>query len=215
MPVRVIGPKDPRAPWAIDTTSHSRTWSRALSPFFLGPVNLWEGAPAPVAFNVENAWQYSKVYKFHLEKDGNPGAGWAQWAKEGFETRRARRYPMGKGVLPEYSWWEGEKLSYIEARKKIYVPLYGRAVVQTEAFQKLAKIYRESGDIVLWDFDGYDHMKLGKTLKEVFTDPCQKMGHAFVLAMLLEKYHGPPGSWEAQTQRPAAPESTEGGESPP
>lgn len=40
--------------------------------------------------------------------------------------------------------------------------------------------------LVLWDFDGYDHQALGISLAEVIEDPRRKMGHAFVLAMLLE-----------------------------
>ena len=35
----------------------SQEWSKGLSPFFLGPVPLWDGM---VATNVENAWQYCK-----------------------------------------------------------------------------------------------------------------------------------------------------------
>jgi hypothetical protein len=35
---------------------------------------------------------------------------------------------MGRGAKPEYSLWDGERLDYIEARKRIYAPLYARAV---------------------------------------------------------------------------------------
>lgn len=37
MTVRVIGPKNPYEMGSIDTTSQSRTWSRGLSPFYVGP----------------------------------------------------------------------------------------------------------------------------------------------------------------------------------
>ena len=46
-------------------------------------------------------------------------------------------------------------------------------------------MHRERGELVLWDFDGYDHHELGMDLKEVLNDPERKMGHAFVLAMIL------------------------------
>jgi len=161
-------------------------WSRGLSPFYLGPVDLYPGAGIPQARNVENAWQYAKVYADHLDDQGNPSDGYFEWARDGWRNGRAVRYPMGKGAIPEYSWWDGEKLSYIEARKKIYVPLYTRAVLQTQAFQKLKRLHEQQKTIWLWDFDGYDHVELGLTLKEVLNDPTRKMGHAFVLAMILE-----------------------------
>lgn len=93
---------------------------------------------------------------------------------------------MGKGAKPSYCWWGGEKLPYLEARKRVYIPPYAKAVVQTEAFAQLLDLYRTEGHITLWDFDGYDHLSRGKTLKEVINDPNKTMGHAFILAYLLE-----------------------------
>lgn len=180
--VRVIGPRNRRNPDAINTTS-SAGWSSGLSPFLLGPVRLYGGL---VARNVENAWQYSKVYPGQSGPDGNPSQGWRRWAEAGWRNPRAVRYPMGRGARPLYSWWNGEKLDYVTARKHIYVPLYAGAVVKTDAFKRLLQMQREGRPIVLWDYDGYDHIELGMTLDEVLNDPGRKMGHAFVLAMLLE-----------------------------
>lgn len=53
------------------------------------------------------------------------------------------------------------------------------------AFRKLAKIYAQSERLYLWDFDGYDHVCMGRTLEQVLNDPEKKMGHGFVLLMLL------------------------------
>lgn len=185
--VRVIGPKDPRDKNAINTTSRSKNWSRDLSPFFLGPVPLYIGAASSSAQNVENAWQYSKVYPGYVDEDGNPHEGYFAWARRGWENKRAVRYPMGKGAKPLYSYWAGEKMPYVKARAKIYVPLYSQAVVNTGAFQKLLQLYRDQGEITLWDFDGYDHHALGMSLEEVLNDPTRIMGHAFVLAAMLER----------------------------
>jgi hypothetical protein len=95
---------------------------------------------------------------------------------------------MGKGAVPLFSWWDGEALDYVRARKKIYVPVYAKAVVNTPGFCELLRLYREHGELQLWDFDGYDHHALGMSLKDVLNDPTRKMGHAFVLAMLLENF---------------------------
>lgn len=181
--VTVIGPKDPARPNAINCTSRSTNWSRDLSPFFLGPIVLYGNYTAQ---NMENAWQYSKVYKRHIDEQGNPAKEYFDWAQEGWNKTRADRYPMGKGVKPEYSYWDGKKMSYVEARKAIYIPLYSEAVRKTLAFRFLANLYKENADIVLWDFDGYDHRALNLTWEDVVNSDTKKCGHGFVLAMMLE-----------------------------
>jgi hypothetical protein len=93
---------------------------------------------------------------------------------------------MGKGRSPEYSYWDGKKLDYINARKKIYIPIYSRSVVKSDAFKKLLDLYeKEERDIYLMDFDGYNHIKMNKSMDQVINDPKMKMGHAFVIHALL------------------------------
>lgn len=47
---------------------------------------------------------------------------WYEWSQNGFNNLNAVRFPKGKGAKPLFSLWHGEKLNYIEARKKIYAP---------------------------------------------------------------------------------------------
>ena len=162
----------------INTTSRSDNWSRGLSPFFLGPVKLYGDY---IAKNVENGYQFTKVYEEHII-NGEPTPEYFEWAKNGWDNDKAERYPMGKGRKPLYSLWDGQKLNYIEARKKIYAPLYSKAVEKTEAFKKLKEMYDNGEKIALWDFDGYNN----KSYEEVINNPNKTMGHAFVLAMMLE-----------------------------
>lgn len=180
--IRIIGPKNKNDGEYINTTSRSNNWSKGLSPFFVGPIKLWGDY---VAHNLENAWQYSKVYNGYVDNDGNPSSSWFEWAEKGWRDTIAHRYPMPKGVIPLYSYWDGEHLNYVEARLRIYIPLYGEAVRKTEAFKILKEIYDSKKDITLWDFDGYDYLKMNRSLLQVALDPNRKMGHAFVLAMLL------------------------------
>ena len=169
----------------VNTTSRSKDWGRGLSPFLNGPCPLYEGAPTLAAKNIENAWQYAKVYKQHTDQDGNPTEEYFKWARIGFLTQKGIRYPMGKGAKPEYSWWAGEKLGYLEARKKIYIPTYTECLKKTHAFKKLISFYKEHKDIELWDFDGYDHDKEGLTLEQAIMNPGRNLGHAFVLKKML------------------------------
>ena len=189
MPVRVIGPKDKRTSLpdgaiVVNTTSTSTNWSKWLSPFLLGPCELYGGY---VSQNVENAWQFAKVYPHHVDPDGEPTDGYWQWATKGWAAKRAQRYPVGRFQKPAYSLWDGEKFGYVEARKKIYVPLYYKAVVGTKAYAHLRELCDSEAPIYLWDFDGYDHVQLGMSLVDVLNCSDRKMGHAFVLARMLEK----------------------------
>lgn len=187
--VRVCGPKAraPKGAVVVNTTSHSDNWSKGLSPFFLGPVPLYDGM---VAKNVENAWQYSKLYAENADADGNPTEKHWAWAKAGFANNRAVRYPMGKGAKPLCSLWKGEKLGYIEARKRVYVPLYAGAVKKADAYQRLVEVCKRheacGEEVWLWDFDGYDHVAMGMSLSDVASNEARPMGHAFVLAALLQ-----------------------------
>lgn len=175
----------PLTPDVVDVTSRGDDFGRAFSPFLLGPVALYDGLTAK---NVENAWQYSKVYMHHDDPvTMQPSMAWWKWAKAGWNSARANRYPMGKGSKPIYSWWDGERLTYVEARKKIYIPLYRRAVLEQGPWEALMEMYDYySSEITLLDFDAYDHRALGYSWEDVINDPERKMGHAFVLAMMLE-----------------------------
>jgi hypothetical protein len=105
MKAKVINIRDlkdiPKGSIAINTTSRSKDWSKGLSPFILGTCNLYGGY---VAQNVENGWQYSKVYHEHLDRFGNPSNTYWKWAINGWRSTWANRYPMGKGAVPEYSF---------------------------------------------------------------------------------------------------------------
>lgn len=189
--IRVIGPKDrvPHDAVVLDVTSRGLAPWREFSPMLLGPVKLY----GPYgSFNVENAWQFCKVYREHVNPAGDPNPKYWAWAYDGWADTYAHRYPMGKGAKPLYSFWDHQKLDYIEARKQIYVPLYQAAVKAKPAlfkrFVKFVATYLEDGVIIcLFDFDGYDHKALDMSYEDVLNDSTRKMGHAFVLAEMLER----------------------------
>jgi hypothetical protein len=171
---------------AIDTTSNSGEW-KDLSPFVLKVLVRSNGRC--VIF--ENLWQYSKVYKCHIGNNDNPKPEWFIWRKQGWDKSYAVRYPMGKGVKPEYLYWqdgfrsEWLKLNYIESRKKVYIPYYSDYVQMTDSFKKLKELYNTGKNIALLDYDAYDHQALGMSFKDVVNCETRKCGHAFVLMALL------------------------------
>lgn len=169
----------------INTTSRSDNWSRGLSPFFAGPIDLYGGY---TSHNLENAWQYSKCFEYYLQEDNSVGERYFTWAKEGWNSIRANRYPMGKEAKPLFSYWDGEKLSYVEARKKIYIPLYAKAVQKTFAFKKLKEMYDPEKELYLVDFDAHNLTPGTFDYWDLWNNPNIKVGHAYVIAMLLENY---------------------------
>jgi hypothetical protein len=91
---------------------------------------------------------------------------------------------MGKGAIPLYSF-NGQKLSYVEARKKIYIPLYRRAAQLAVSSLQMILDQRLINRLWLMDFDGYDHIAEKKSFEDVVNDPNMKMGHAFVIWGML------------------------------
>lgn len=168
-----------------------------LSPFYLGPVECYDGL---VSQTFERAWQCAKVYPWTLGTDGNPNAryfAWrdGMWATKGFGDKMSIRFPVGKKNVGKclYAWWKVDgvfqKLDYIEARKHIYIPLYAKAVVKTKAYRRLVDLRDSGTNLMLIDFDGYNpwHPHYGfASYSDVIHCPILKMGHGFVLAMLLD-----------------------------
>ena len=181
--ITIIGPRDTKVPGTINTTSHSNAdWSRGLSPFTLGPIALYGSHTARV---FENAWQFAKLYPEHADANGLPTHQYWTWAQNGWKSTTAFRYPLRKGRKPLCSLWNGRRLDYIAARQQIYIPLYQNTVKQTNAYRTLEHLYLAQGHLTLFDFDGYDHRKLGMSLKDVINCPTRICGHAFVLAIML------------------------------
>lgn len=166
----------------VNTTSHNKEMGFLFSPFHLGPVPIYGGNRS---LNMENAWQYAKVYASMLEKDGTVGARYFEWAREGWANPQAVRYPIRKGAKPVFSLWDGQRLDYVAARKAIYFPLYRDAVIRSGGYQKLKEIADSCSELVLVDFDGYDHRREGLSYADVLCNRSRSMGHAFVLAMML------------------------------
>lgn len=183
--VRNFWEPTPEGYTVVNVTSRSKDdWSRALSPFLIGPV-LINGCTAR---NVENAWQYSKVYPVHLDEEGNIKDEYYQWREVGYEATGANRYPFGKKQVPVFSLVDGKRYAYLEAKEKVYIPLYSNAVREIESFKILEQLVSEGMKLCLLDFDAYDHT--GKTKKEIIDHPTRKFGHGFCLKWLLDDVIG-------------------------
>lgn len=131
----------------------------------------------------------------HIGTDGLPNENWWRWARVGWEyevdpadshSREYLRRPMGSGVKAAYSYWDGQRYSYIEGRKDIYIPLYVAAATKLPAWEKLKRLYEGREHIRLYDVDGRNLYNTGQSYEEALNDPSHPFGHSLVLAALLE-----------------------------
>ncbi len=140
---------------------------------------------------VENVWQFSKVYREHIDENGKVKDDWYQWRQRGLQGGRAVKNPMGKGRRPEFFIWNDRQLSYIDARREIYIPVYSNAVMNNARweFHELVEIWndlrRGGEDLYLRDFDGYDRHKLNMSIDDVINCETRHMGHCFVLESMI------------------------------
>lgn len=60
-----------------------------------------------------------------------------------------------------------------------------QAVQKQDAWRQLVALFEQEEMLTLRDYDGYDYSAKNMSLTDVLNNPTKKMGHAFVLAMLL------------------------------
>lgn len=100
------------------------------------------------------------------------------------DTTAHRHAHEGK---PLYSYWGGEKLGYIEARKRIYVPAYATCLLNNpKAFNDIQNHYDAGYKFIIVDYDGYNFKKQGLSYLELLNNPSRVMGHGHIIAMMLE-----------------------------
>jgi len=161
---------------------------RQLSPMKLGPV--YDESGELYARTIEDAWQCSKVWERQLG-GGDDGHGrWHEWSRRGRFSGESRRH-RGRGK-PLYSYYMGEKLGYVAARKRMYAPWYARCVKQTDAYRQLKSEHLAGQNLLLVEYDGLDPSALadnrpldGDMLRRLIDDENHVFGHGLVLATCL------------------------------
>lgn len=158
---------------AINVCSSSTPFYRELSPMKLGPIT----AGGLTAQNLENLWQFSKVYEEEVDEKGDPLPIFFKRLQRGCDAEKGKRRKIKGTVL--YTYWEDEKLTYLEARKRIYVPLYVKYVQQTGAWRALSNM---PGSILINGYDGRPY----KDLRKEYDRVDKPFGHELVLCAMLE-----------------------------
>ena len=177
-----------------------------LSPMLLGPVKDENGER--YALNIEDGWQGSKVYPLHVKGyDGGRKGGWQKnWteyskrARFSGEARRHRRPSRDKGKVidsrnpnaPLFSYYMGDRLLYMDARERMYMPWYAELAKETKAFLDLKNRLLAGKNLLLLEYDGLDRRDPRKNrdldenmLCRLIRDPCVIYGHGLGLASCL------------------------------
>ena len=192
-----------------------------VSPFYLGPLTSSDGLKCRI---FEHFWQASKVFPCHLTC-GELNPEFFAWRKKWYDMERVKNKTESRrphSVLGYkdsdclfsiyYENGEYQRLTYVEARKKMYVPEYAKLVVKTEGYKWIKSLYDEGKKIALVDFDGYNyyydvakeklynsyvnkckHPTVSKeeylaldNMKKVIDCGFTPAGHSFIIKMLLE-----------------------------
>lgn len=193
----------------IDVTScnKNKKFVSEISPLYIGPVTSSDGI---IAETFEDLWQYGKVYPkiydenkkivLGIDSDGNPTEEFYKWRKRFYTLKKVKgdRHPAFPSSIRhqdcEYMVYfeDGRlcKLDYITSRKKVYIPEYAKLIVNTDSFKELKKLYDEGKKIALVDFDAWNYygvnLEENTTMKEMVNNPKFKVGHGYVIKMLLQ-----------------------------
>lgn len=155
----------------INLTSRNpdRAFSRQVSPFFVGPVTGPDGATAD---SLEVFWQVGKVFPHH-DDGGRPSPEYFEYRADMYGKRMGEiskpqmRHPYHEfGYEAEdmmyWAYWDKDSgeytgLSYLEARKRVYVPEYAKLVANSDAVRWMRSLLDEGKKIALLDFDGFNY----------------------------------------------------------
>lgn len=174
----------------INLTSRNpdRNFAEQVSPFFVGPVTGPDGATAP---NLEVFWQVGKVFPHH-DDGGQPNSDYFEYRDEMYSKAQGEipksemRHPYHKfGYEADdvlyWAYWNAEKgeyerLSYLEGRRKVYIPEYAKLVANSEALKWMKTLLDEGKKIALLDFDGFNYYEeeAMKIRYRAYVNKCRK-----------------------------------------
>lgn len=211
---RHVSPEDKKWPECLTpdgfrvNVCKNHRWGNDLSPMTLGPV-MSELHPEEIfAYNIEDAWQGSKVWPQHVagfdptdrEADALWIPTWEEYNRRVRFSRQAKRHrnpnKNDRSNKPLFSIMEdGTQLGYVQARKRTYLKWYEQLVKERPAFIDLLHRHRNGQELLLLEYDGWDRHDpkwsqpiTKEMLKEAVDDETQPFGHGKALAACLMNY---------------------------
>ena len=170
----------------------------SLSPKSMGPVKH-DMPGLPPAKNLENYWQFSKVFSSEVDEDQDPTEEFRKRRIEGFNDSFPHRHKFDKKKMeketkgqenknvPLYSVFSGKdgterRYTYIEGRW-FYCSVYENFAKKDKNFLTLKKWLEEGYNLQIVGYDAYD---VGdRDMYEVYKDGSVPFGHERVLYSML------------------------------
>ena len=153
----------------LTSRNQDRSFAEQVSPFYIGPVTGPDGASSD---SLEVFWQVGKVFPHH-DDNGQPSSTYFEYRNDMYSKKQGEipkpimRHPyheFGYEADDMLYWalWnpkkgEYERLSYLEARKKVYVPEYAKLVADSDALKWMKSLLDQGKKIALLDFDGFNY----------------------------------------------------------
>lgn len=184
-----------------------------LSPYYLKDENgylfenLWQGSKIYRHVTqqhqiISNKLIWDHPEETHVDDDGTIFPAYWSWRQKLFSNPYAVRYPNGfkgkaqcLGLLMCFQHPTGEaegswkQLSYIEARKRFYVPMYAKLVQQTSAFSQLKQLLQQGFNFQIADIDvpnvAGGFIPTLELFQRYINDASISFGHVWTLSMLL------------------------------
>ena len=188
----------------IDVTSGSGNKingikATTLSPMKLGPVKDPTGLNGGDCLIFECYYQFSKMWKcenhFTMGTNGmEPTPKWFAFRKKGFQLTKGKRrpFPVKTHGFPDIGYYNGQFMSYIEGRKKVYVPVYGDLIDELPIMDELEKLVKSGQNVLFIDGDGPDREEYPNGMpmtpenwSKRLNDKTKMMGHGDVCAKKL------------------------------
>lgn len=183
---------------------------------------------------MENIWQFTKVYpsvpatiqkysrfdntvvwnhpaEKHVDGDGTILPAYWDWRDKGINNPYHVRYPVGYSKKARgsclYHLWNDEKLDYVQARTKIYYPIYTDLVKRQPKFHLLKKMLNDGKKLLIAEVDGPQEHSMSyykdkynvpdnwienytieitpENMEIMLSDTRHPFGHGYCLAMAL------------------------------
>lgn len=144
-----------------------------------------------VVYNNRVTWSYP--FEIHVDDDSNVLPAYWAWRYKLLHNPYPVRYPNGYAgrkeclcVIWQNDIGDYEKLSYIDARRKLYCPKYAELVMKTEAFARLKELHDAGVNLQLTDVDvPVDTLLTKEAYQQYIQNPTVSFGHAWTLGACL------------------------------
>jgi hypothetical protein len=171
----------------ICVCNRTRSKTKELASVNMGPITK------PLVNDLFTLWMKSKICDEDFDQNGDYIKSYLRRISERNEFEYSTDIDYWKDRKTLFYYWQGKELNEIEARRKIFCPLYVEFARETDSFRKIRKLLQDGYNVQLIGYDTVSYSSAydpnGHILEEIFNDPKIPYSNAHVLAGMLTKNH--------------------------